>query len=155
MSFMTPMEYVTEAKHHNTAIQAVFLCLLPRLHVTQPMPFKWAYSLGNLGSIKEIQPHMNIHYNDCLKTALIWPQYCPWAYLVVCWGQAGVLVLHPGTWAAVTKDNQWVSYIILTLKVLVPTIDAQWERMGDVGSARYEPALLPPCATLRVLSYSS
>ena len=42
----------------------------------------------------------------------------------------------------------------LTLKVLVTTIDAQWEGMGDVGSARYEPALLPPCLTIRVLSYS-
>ena len=31
----------------------------------------------------------------------------------------------------------------LTLKVLVMTIDAQREGMGDVGSARYEPALLP------------
>ena len=28
--------------------------------------------------------------------------------------------------------------LILTLKVLVTTIDAQWEGMGDVGSARYE-----------------
>ena len=27
---------------------------------------------------------------------------------------------------------------MLTLKVLVATIDAQWEEMGDVGSARYE-----------------
>ena len=44
---------------------------------------------------------------------------------------------------------------VLTLKVLVMTIDAQWERMGDVGSARYEPALLPPCPTIKVLSYSS
>ena len=41
----------------------------------------------------------------------------------------------------------------LTLKVLVTTIDAQWEGMADVGSARYEPALLPPCPTIRVLSY--
>ena len=32
---------------------------------------------------------------------------------------------------------------------------AQWEGMGDVGSARYEPALLPPCPTIRVLSYSN
>ena len=32
----------------------------------------------------------------------------------------------------------------LTLTVLVATIDAQWEGRGDVGSARYEPALLPP-----------
>ena len=43
----------------------------------------------------------------------------------------------------------------LTLKVLVTTIDAQWEGMGDVGSARYEQALLPPCPTIRVLSYSN
>ena len=43
----------------------------------------------------------------------------------------------------------------LTLTVLVTTIDAQWEGMGDVGSARYEPALLPPCLTIRVLSYSN
>ena len=45
--------------------------------------------------------------------------------------------------------------IILTLKVLVVTIDAQWEGMGDVGLARYEAALLPPCPTIRVLSYSN
>ena len=43
----------------------------------------------------------------------------------------------------------------LTLKVLVTTIDAQWEGMGDVGSARYDPALLLPCPTIRVLSYSN
>ena len=44
---------------------------------------------------------------------------------------------------------------VLTLTVLVATIDAQWEGMGDVVSARYEPALLPPCPTIRVLSYSN
>ena len=44
---------------------------------------------------------------------------------------------------------------VLTLTVLVTTIDAQWEGMGDVGSVRYEPALLPPCPTIRVLSYSN
>ena len=44
--------------------------------------------------------------------------------------------------------------VALTLTVLVTTIDAQWEGMGDVGSARYEPALLPPCLTIRVLIYS-
>ena len=44
---------------------------------------------------------------------------------------------------------------ILTLKVLLATIDAQREGMEDVGSARYEPALLPPCPTIRVLSYSN
>ena len=45
--------------------------------------------------------------------------------------------------------------VTLTLTVRVATIDAQWEGMGDVGSARYEPALLPPCPTIRVLSYSN
>ena len=44
---------------------------------------------------------------------------------------------------------------VLALTVLVATIDAQWEGMGDVGLARYEPALLPPCPTIRVLSYSN
>ena len=43
-----------------------------------------------------------------------------------------------------------LNYMIsLTLKVLVAIIDAQWEGMGDVGSARYEPALLPPCPTIK------
>ena len=51
------------------------------------------------------------------------------------------------------KEKQLIC--ILTLKVLVATIDAQWEGMGDVGSARYEPALLSPCPTIRVLSYSN
>ena len=37
---------------------------------------------------------------------------------------------------------------LLTLKVLVMTIDAQWEGMGNVGSARYEPTLLPPCPSI-------
>ena len=45
--------------------------------------------------------------------------------------------------------------VTLTLTVLVMTIDAQWEGMGDVGSARYEPALLPPCPTIKVLNYSN
>ena len=40
-------------------------------------------------------------------------------------------------------------------KVLVTTIDAQWEGIGDVGLARCEPALLPPCPTIRVISYSN
>ena len=57
-------------------------------------------------------------------------------------------------------------HLELTLKVLVATIDAlghfetaylqaQCEGMGEVGSARYEPALLPPCPSIRVLSYSN
>ena len=34
-------------------------------------------------------------------------------------------------------------------------ITAQWEGMGDVGSVKYEPALLPSCPTISVLSYSN
>ena len=61
----------------------------------------------------------------------------------------------------VTSHMQWnfsetsLNCGLLTLTVLVVTIDAQWEGMRDVGSARYEPALLPPCPTIRVLSYSN
>ena len=47
-------------------------------------------------------------------------------------------------------------HLFITLKVLVTTVDAlghfinrittaQWEGMGAVGSARYEPALHVPC----------
>ena len=32
---------------------------------------------------------------------------------------------------------------------------AQCEGMGKIGSARYEPTLLPPCPSIRVLSYSN
>ena len=54
--------------------------------------------------------------------------------------------------------------LALTLTVLVVTTDAlrhfqtgqsQHSGMGDVGAARYEPALLPPYPTIRVLSYSN
>ena len=48
-----------------------------------------------------------------------------------------------------------INNVILTLKVLVAIIDALWDGIGDVGSARYEPALLPPYPTIRVLSYSN
>ena len=51
------------------------------------------------------------------------------------------------------KITLWIK-IRLILKVLVTTIDAQWEGMGDVGLARYELALLPSCPTITVLSYS-
>ena len=56
---------------------------------------------------------------------------------------------------SITSDTAKININLLTLKVLVATIDAQWEGMGNVGSARYELALLPPCPTIRVLSYSN
>ena len=62
---------------------------------------------------------------------------------------------------SINKVQKW----LLTHKVLVTTIyalghlnriiTALWEGMGDVGLARYEPALLPPCLTTRALSYSN
>ena len=52
------------------------------------------------------------------------------------------------------SSNSFCFFKKLTIKVLVTTIDAQWDGMGDVGSARYEPALLPPCPTKRVLTCS-
>ena len=59
----------------------------------------------------------------------------------------------------------WLQYY-LTLTMLVTTIDAlghvenrvitaQCEGIGEVGSARYEPALLPPCPSIRALCYSN
>ena len=69
-----------------------------------------------------------------------------------------VLVGIAGRCYNIEVDANRAMYICstkLTLTVLVVTIDAQWEGMGDVGSARYKPALLPPCPTIRVLSYSN
>ena len=70
---------------------------------------------------------------NCRSNQIIWTQKLP--------------DLWSGAWRV------WVCYgHLLTLKVLVATIDAHWEGMGDVGSARYELALLPPCPTIRFLN---
>ena len=58
-------------------------------------------------------------------------------------------VLSPGivqinTMPPYNEGAPFCDMIMLTLTVLVATVDAQWERMGDVGSARYEAALLSP-----------
>ena len=58
-------------------------------------------------------------------------------------------------WSVNIESGQTDLRFFLTHTVLVATIDAQWEGMEDVGSVRYEPALLPPCPTIRVLSYSN
>ena len=74
--------------------------------------------------------------------------------LIFGWPSA-VLYIQP--WVSTKNLPTYIitKVIVLTLKVLVATIDAQWEGMGDVESARYEPALLPPCPTIRVLSCSN
>ena len=46
------------------------------------------------------------------------------------------------------SHNNWCTETLLNR-----VITAQWEGMGDAGSARYEPALHPSSLTIRVLSY--
>ena len=71
---------------------------------------------------------------------------------IICWLGSNVVEVD-----TMPNDVEYWKHTqhILTLTVLVTTIDTLWEGMGDVGSARYEPALLPPCPTIRVLSYSN
>ena len=38
---------------------------------------------------------------------------------------------------------------------ILNTQETQCEGMGEVGQARYEPALLPPCPSIRVSCYSN
>ena len=49
-----------------------------------------------------------------------------------------------------STSHNWCTAILLNRIITV-----QWEGMGDVGSTRYEPALLPPCPTIKVLCYSN
>ena len=60
--------------------------------------------------------------------------------------------MMPRKWSVSIPQKPLGKFKHLTLKVLVATIDAQWKGMGDVGSARYELATLPPYPTIRVLS---
>ena len=49
-----------------------------------------------------------------------------------------------------SNDDNWRTGTFLSR-----IIAAQWEGIGDVGSAKYEMALLPPCPTTTVLSFSN
>ena len=90
----------------------------------------------------------------------------PWAEEHKVSDLSGEMNTESRWWHAVAFELSLAFRRWLTLKVLVMTIDAlghflnriitaQWEGMGDVASARYEPALLPPCPTIWVLSYSN
>ena len=57
-------------------------------------------------------------------------------YLTAAGKFGGDFLCYPGI--VTFLKHRWS--IALTLKVVVATIDAWWEGMGDVGSARYEPA---------------
>ena len=90
------------------------------------------------------------------EPAVTWAPEHPW--LASCMLASSLAVVYYVKNKVCSKWFQQLMYFFfhcLTLKVLVTTIDAQWEGMGDVGSAKYEPALLPPCPTNRVLSYSN
>ena len=49
-----------------------------------------------------------------------------------------------------SSHNNWCTGTLFNRIII-----AQWEGMGDVVSARYKPALLPPCPTIRVLCHSN
>ena len=60
------------------------------------------------------------------------------------------------TWAIILVNSYSASHDNwCTVTLWKRTMTAQCEGMGEVGSARYEPALLPPCPSIRVLSYSN
>ena len=118
--------------------------------------------------VNHISTYMTDHYAKIDLTDIF---ECPRSHIIdpVCSDSLlNVLAHNDGHAAAYIKTIRHTYYLnvharitfqlcalILTLTVLVTTIDAQWEGMGDVGSARYEPALLPPCPTIRVLSCSN
>ena len=64
------------------------------------------------------------------------------------WGLAAVTATNVNSYSA-SHDN-WCTETLWNR-----VITAQCEGMGEVGSARYEPALLPPCLSIRVLCYSN
>ena len=71
--------------------------------------------------------------------------YCPWPP-----GSDECLENKPYAWVA-----EMLVITIDGLEHLNRIITAHWEGLGDVGSARYELAPLPPCLTIRVLSCSN
>ena len=60
--------------------------------------------------------------------------------------QFNIWYLHINSYSA--SHNNWC-----TATLWNRIITAQCEVMGEVGSARYEPALLPPCPSIRALCY--
>ena len=64
-----------------------------------------------------------------------------------------VILIYMNTRSTPTGKHPLNLIGICTL--LIMTITAQWEGMGDVGSARHELALLLLCPTIKVLNYSN
>ena len=112
----------------------------PTLH---PPSLPTVHQLSRL-VLKELKSTCIYEYKIHFHSSFPPPPKYPWP--------ASYCIISFRAWTDHTAPE---SLATLTLNVLVATIDAQWEGMGDVGSARYEPALLQPCPTIRVLSYSS
>ena len=87
-----------------------------------------------------------VHWVNCNLTRLLqlpWKWYSDKIYTFHCFGT----IYRPFYSWGVSHDN-WCTGTLLN-----SIITTQWEGMGDVGLARYEPALLPPCLIIRGLSY--
>ena len=54
-----------------------------------------------------------------------------------------------------SEEKDWALHTTRQCPLQNRVITAQCEGMGEVGSARYEPALLPPCPSIRALRYSN
>ena len=90
----------------------------------------------NIYGISQLLPHLVIWS--------IWRKL--WQEVILLAGK--VLIFLINSYSA--SDDNWYT---ATLWNRIMT--AQCEGMGEVGSARYEPAVLPPCLSIRVLSYSN
>ena len=74
-----------------------------------------------------------------------------WAYLMSIWSHCKAIYFSDKCINSYSASHD--NWCTVTLWNRIMT--AQCEGMGEVGSARYEPALLPPCPSIRVLGYSN
>ena len=94
---------------------------------------------------------ISLHRHCCISWIPMLIHFAKWVECIVVWNlhKQNMCVCLDISCCSASHDN-WCPGAVLNR-----IITAQWEGMGDVGSARYEPALLPPCPTIRVLSYSN
>ena len=123
----------------------------------------WQYDLcSGLGQVAALWTHKVLralteqwHYNRPCPTML--QITLRKSLILVCWKAQQ----SPVTWSINTSIMDCLTsysashgnWCTVTLWNRIMT--AQCEGMGEVGSAKYEPALLPPCPSIRVLSYGN
>ena len=103
--------------------------------------YQWGYQFNSLYLLVRHIMGMGSSFHSCWFFLLT-------EYTSGCVLQKGTFPLCINSYSA-SHDN-WCT---ATLWNRIMT--AQWKGMEEVGSARYEPALLPPCPSIRVLSYSN